>query len=104
MPGDKYEKYGRPIPPADTNQDYMTVQETAHVLSVSVSWLRRFLRDHPKMCARPGRRIVTTRADREAIIAANRLGGTAHRGSKRRATRRSRPAPARTASPLKTAA
>ncbi|MGW2089641.1 DNA-binding protein [Streptomyces sp. NPDC001880] len=91
MPGDKYEKYGRPIPPADLNQEYMTVQETAHVLSCSVSWLRRFLKEHPKMHARQGRRIVTNRADRDAIYAANRMGGTAHRGSKRR-PRRARPA------------
>ncbi|MDP9953081.1 MULTISPECIES: helix-turn-helix domain-containing protein [Streptomyces] len=102
MPGDKYEKYGRPIPPADPNQEYMTVQETAHVLSVSVSWLRRFLKEHPKMHSRLGRRIVTDRADRAAIYGAKRLGGTAHRGSKRRSVRRSA-ASVRTA-PLKSAA
>lgn len=103
MPGDKYEKYGRPIPPADPNQEYMTVQETAHVLSCSVSWLRRFLKEHPKMHARQGRRIVTNRADRDAIYAANRMGGTAHRGSKRR-TRKARPAPARPTSQVQAAA
>ncbi|MFI7329283.1 helix-turn-helix domain-containing protein [Streptomyces rubiginosohelvolus] len=102
MPGDKYEKYGRPIPPADPNQEYMTVQETAHVLKVSVSWLRRFLRDHPKLHSRLGRRIVTDRADRAAIYGAKRLGGTAHRGSKRRPVRRSA-ASVRT-TPLKSAA
>lgn len=102
MPGDKYEKYGRPIPPADPNQEYMTVQETAHVLSVSVSWLRRFLRDHPKMHSRLGRRIVTDRADRAAIYRAKRLGGTAHRGSKRRPGRRS--ATSVRTTPLKSAA
>ncbi|MFE7485557.1 DNA-binding protein [Streptomyces sp. NPDC057552] len=103
MPGDKYEKYGRPIPPADLNQEYMTVQETAHVLSVSVSWLRRFLKEHPKMHSRLGRRIVTDRAARAAIYDAKRLGGTAHRGSKRRPTRRAQSA-SRAAVPLKSAA
>ncbi|WP_240676744.1 helix-turn-helix domain-containing protein [Streptomyces sp. B27] len=102
MSGDKYEKYGRPIPPADPNQEYMTVQETAHVLSVSVSWLRRFLKEHPKMHSRLGRRIVTDRAARAAIYDAKRLGGTAHRGSRRRPVRRSATS-GRTA-PLKSAA
>lgn len=87
MPGDKYERYGRPTPPASPDQEYMTVQETAHELHCSVSWLRRFLKDHPKMCGRSGRRIVTDRADRAAIFEASRPSGrrsglrspTAHR-------------------------
>lgn len=70
MPGDKYEKYGRPIPPADPNQEYMTVQETAHVLKCSVTWLRVFLRDHSKLRSKQGRRIVTDRAARAAIYRA----------------------------------
>lgn len=67
MPGDKYLRYGRPIPPADPNQEYMTVQETAAVLKCSVTWLRGFLKDHPKLSSRQGRRIVTDRAARASI-------------------------------------
>ena len=67
MPGDKYEKYGRPIPPADPNQEYMTVQETAHTLNCSVTWLRGFLKQHPKLSSRQGRRIITDRAARAQI-------------------------------------
>jgi hypothetical protein len=71
MPGDKYEKYGRPIPPADRDQEYMTVQETAYVLGCSVSWMRRFLRKHPKLHSRQGRRIITDRAARAQIYRLN---------------------------------
>lgn len=67
MPGDKYEKYGRPIPPADPNQEFMTVQETAHELRCSVTWLRGFLKEHPKLSSRSGRRIITDRSARAAI-------------------------------------
>lgn len=71
MPGDKYEKYGRPIPPADLQQEYMTVQETAYVLKCSVSWLRKFLNRHPRHRSMQGRRIVTNRASRDAIYRQN---------------------------------
>lgn len=71
MPGDKYEKYGRPIRPADINQEYMTVQETAFVLGCSVTWLRGFLRKHPKLHSRQGRRIITDRAARASIYRLN---------------------------------
>lgn len=67
MPGEKYLKYARPLPPADVNQEYMTVQETAFVLKCGVTWLRVFLRDHPKLSSRQGRRIVTDRAARAQI-------------------------------------
>lgn len=67
MPSEKYLKYARPLPPADPNQEYMTVQETAFVLGCGVTWLREFLRKHPKLCSRQGRRIVTDRAARASI-------------------------------------
>ena len=67
MPGDKYQRYGRPQAPADPNQEYMTVQETAHTLNCSVTWMRGFLKEHPKLRSRQGRRIVTDRAARAAI-------------------------------------
>lgn len=70
MPGDKYEKYGRPKAPTSPDQEYMNVQETAHELHCSVSWLRGFLKTHPKLCSRQGRRIVTDRAARAAIYRA----------------------------------
>jgi hypothetical protein len=67
VPGEKYLKYARPLPPADPNQEFMTVQETAHELRCSVTWLRKYLKDHPKLCSRSGRRIITDRAARAAI-------------------------------------
>lgn len=67
MPGSKYERYGRPQPPSDINQEYMTVQETAFVLGCSVTWLRGFLKKHPKLQSRQGRRIVTDRAARASV-------------------------------------
>ncbi|WP_260462181.1 DNA-binding protein [Streptomyces sp. TRM72054] len=69
-----YELYGVPIPPQNPEQEYMTVQETAHVLNCSVTWLRRFLRDHRELHSYSGRRIVTNRADRAAIYEARRAG------------------------------
>lgn len=71
-----YELYGKPLPPENPGQEFMTVQETAYVLRCSVSWLRRFLRDNPHLHSRNGNRgrIVTNRADREAINDARRAG------------------------------
>lgn len=69
-----YELYGIPVPPADPDQDYMTVQETAYVLNCSVSWLRRFLRENRHLHGRSGRRIITNRDDRAAIYEALRAG------------------------------
>lgn len=69
-----YELYGIPVPPQDPEQEYMTVQETAHVLNCSVSWLRRFLREHRHLHSYQGRRIVTDREDRRAIYEARRAG------------------------------
>jgi hypothetical protein len=71
-----YERYGVPIPPQDPDQEYMTVQETAYVLHCSVSWLRRFLRDHRHLHGRNGKggRIVTNREQRAAIHEARNAG------------------------------
>lgn len=69
-----YELYGIPIPPADPQQEYMTVQETAHVLNCSVTWLRRFLRANRHLHSYSGRRIVTNREDRAAIYETRRAG------------------------------
>lgn len=69
-----YELYGIPVPPVDPDQEFMTVQETAYVLNCSVSWLRRFLKDHRHMHSYMGRRIVTDRQDRAAIKEARRAG------------------------------
>jgi hypothetical protein len=69
-----YELYGVPIPPQDPEQEYMTVQETAHVLNCSVSWLRRFLKDNRHLHSYMGRRIVTDREDRAGIKEARRAG------------------------------
>ncbi|MEW1551064.1 DNA-binding protein [Streptomyces tsukubensis] len=71
-----YELYGVPTPPDDPEQEYMTVQESAYVLKCSVSWLRRFLRNHPKLCGRNGHggRITTDREQRAAIHVARSAG------------------------------
>lgn len=71
MPGDKYELYGRPVPPADPNADVMTVQESAYVLKCSVSHLRKWLKDNPKLRAKSGRRLVTNRRTRDTYFRMN---------------------------------
>lgn len=70
MPSDKYARYHCPIPPADPDQEYMTVQETAYVLKCGVKWLRGFLNENPKLRGKLSRRIVTDRAARAAIYRA----------------------------------
>ena len=72
MPGDKYEKYGRPVPPADPDQEFMTVQETAYVLGCSVPTVRRRLAAL-RITSKPGRRVMTSRADRLDIHNAGRV-------------------------------
>jgi len=69
-------KYHQPQPPADPNQEYMTVQETAYVLKASMSWLRQLLRENPHLCGRNGARgrIVTDREQRAAIHAVRSAG------------------------------
>lgn len=75
MAGEKYELYGRPIPPTDPNADVMTVQESAYVLKCGVSYLRRWLKSHSKFRAYSGRRLVMNRAARDAYY-------RAHQGAK----------------------
>lgn len=98
MASAKYETYGVAVPPADPNQEFMTVQETAHVLRCSVSWLRRFLAKHPDLHGRNGNRgrIITDREQRTAIHEA-RSGGDPRTGrtiprQRRRATAKKTPA------------
>lgn len=93
----KYETYGVPVPPADPDQEYMTVQETAHVLSCSVSWLRKFLKDNRHLHGYSGRRIVTNREDRAAIYEARRAGDPRTGRTVPRQRRRSTAKPTRTA-------
>jgi hypothetical protein len=71
-----YELYGVPVPPADPDQEYMTVQETAFVMNCSVSWLRRFLKANPHLRGTNGNRgrIVTDRAQRAGIHEARSAG------------------------------
>lgn len=86
-----YEKYGVPTAPADPDQEYMTVQETAYVLKCSVSWLRRLLVTRPELCGRNGERgrIVTDRVQRSGIHEARSAGDP--RTGRSRPTRRRRP-------------
>ncbi|MEV6116622.1 DNA-binding protein [Streptomyces sp. NPDC052109] len=67
-------RYHHPVAPEYPDQEYMTVQETAHVLRCSVSWLRRFLKAHRHLHGYSGRRIITNREDRAAIYEALRAG------------------------------
>lgn len=71
MPSDKYLRYGRPTPPADVNQEFMTVQETAYVLGCSVDTIRARIKDL-RLASKPGRRVITNKADRMRIHAAGR--------------------------------
>ena len=87
MAGDKYEKYGRPIPPEDPDANFMSVQETAFLLKCSVTWLRRFLKEHRHLHSYQGRRIVTNREDRAAIYEAKRAGVKPARRSTSRSRR-----------------
>lgn len=87
-----YEQYGIPVPPQDPKQEYMTIQETAYVLKCSVSWLRRFLKNHRHLHGYSGRRIITNRDDRAAIYEALRAGDPR---TGRTMPRRRRPVPAR---------
>lgn len=86
MPGDKYEKYGRPVAPVSVEQEFMTVQETAWVLGCTVDTVRRRIRALG-IKATVGRRIITSRADRLAIHEASRVGiPTQRRRTRRPAT------------------
>ncbi|MFJ4418217.1 DNA-binding protein [Streptomyces sp. NPDC088925] len=71
MPSEKYLKYQVPQPPADVNQEFMTVQETAWVLGCGVKTVRRRIADLG-IKGGPGARIITSRADRLAIHEASR--------------------------------
>ncbi|MFD0052976.1 DNA-binding protein [Streptomyces sp. NPDC127168] len=89
-------KYHQPTPPADPQQEYMTVQETAFVLGASTSWLRRLLKAHPELCGRnggPGRKIMTNREQRAEIHAVRSAGDP--RQGRTIPRQRRRPAPAR---------
>ncbi|MEU5112029.1 hypothetical protein AB0G64_11050 [Streptomyces longwoodensis] len=70
--------YHQPQPPADMNQEFMTVQETAYTLRCGIRWLRELLREHPELCGRNGQgrggKIVTDRQQRAAIHAIRSAG------------------------------
>ncbi|HBF81020.1 MAG TPA: hypothetical protein DD420_14145 [Streptomyces sp.] len=83
MPSEKYLKYHVPKPPADVNQEFMTVQETAYVLGCSVKVVRARIKDLGLRAA-VGRRIVTSRNDRLAIHEAARAGGPRRPGRPRK--------------------
>ncbi|MER7517847.1 DNA-binding protein [Streptomyces sp. NPDC126499] len=72
MPADndrseRFLKYETPTAPDDPNADLMTVQETAFVLKCSVPTVRRRLKELG-LTRKPGRRVITTKADRAALI------------------------------------
>lgn len=96
MPGDKYEKYGRPIPPADPNAEYMSVQETAFVLKCSVKTVTRLL-DETGLKSKLGRSIVTDSATRRALYEHRIQGPKRIRRPARRTRKPVTSAPARSA-------
>lgn len=70
MPGDRterYQKYEMPQEPKDPNAEVLTIQETAYVLGCSVKTVHRRL-DDLGLKRKPGRRVVTTKADRQALL------------------------------------
>ncbi|MFF1499696.1 DNA-binding protein [Streptomyces sp. NPDC058316] len=83
MNGSKYELYGRPEAPADLNQEFMTVQETAFVLGCSVPTVRRRLQALG-IKSTPGRRILTSKQDRLDIHNASRTEPRQRRRAGRR--------------------
>ncbi|MFB7605219.1 DNA-binding protein [Streptomyces gardneri] len=60
-------KYETPQEPKDPNAELMTVQETAYMLKCSVPTIRRRLKELG-LTRKPGRWVITTKADREALI------------------------------------
>ena len=67
----RYEKYHRPKKPADPDAEFLTVQETAFVFHCSVATVRRRLKAL-KRGGGPGRRILVSRDDRQALLAPHR--------------------------------
>lgn len=70
MPGDRnerYLKYETPQEPKDPNADVLTIQETAYVLGCSVRTVHRRL-NGLGLKRKPGRRVMTTKADRQALL------------------------------------
>lgn len=66
MPSDKQIRYGRPTPPDDLDQEYMTVQQTAYVLGCGVKTVRRRIAALG-IKSTPGRRVMTSKRDRQRI-------------------------------------
>lgn len=73
-------RYHQPQPPADPDQEYMTVQETAYVLQASTNWIRRLLRDNPHLCGRNGNKKIVIDRKQRAAIHAIRSGGDPRTG------------------------
>lgn len=71
MPSDNYLRYHRPTPPADPNQDYMSVQETAYVLGCGVATVRKRLKALG-IESKIGRAVVTSKRDRQRLHEAGR--------------------------------
>lgn len=72
MPNDKYERYERPLPPADPHQEFMTLQETAYVLNCGIRTVRRRLKQLG-LNSKPGARVMTSKQDRLDLHDAARL-------------------------------
>jgi hypothetical protein len=66
LPSEKYLRYGRPTPPADPNQEYMSVQETAYVMQCSVDTVRKRIKALD-IESKVGRAVVTSKRDRQRI-------------------------------------
>ncbi|WP_420038103.1 hypothetical protein ACN2WE_05495 [Streptomyces sp. cg28] len=66
MSREKNQRYGLPTAPADPNQEYMNVQETAYVLGCSVKTIRRRIATL-NIKSKTGRRVMTSKRDRQRI-------------------------------------
>lgn len=73
MPGDraqKYQQYETPKEPKNADADLLDIQETAYVLGCSVRTVHRRLNELG-LKRKPGRRVITTKADRQKLLEAS---------------------------------
>ncbi|MEU7240238.1 DNA-binding protein [Streptomyces sparsogenes] len=82
--------YYLPVKPADPHADILTIQETAYVMRISVTKLRRIFRDDKdcRLHSRHGRPIVTSREHRQRISRLLHTGAKTYRRKRPSASRR----------------
>lgn len=93
--------WATPQEPVDPDAEYLTIQETAFVFRCSVRTIRRYVNVDGAPHSRLGRRIVFSRADRQALYELRRSGSAPRRVP---AQRRRRSAASKSAAPARAAA